>query len=105
MKLLTVFVTCASQKEAEKIAQAMVKERLAACGNVFPLHSVFRWEGRMQKKREWGLLLKTHQDIYPALERRIKSLHSYQMPAIVAWADERADASYARWVSQTCRKL
>ncbi len=100
--MLTVYIACASSKEAGKIASALVKARLAACVNYFPCRSVFKWEGRLRKKREWVLLAKTTDSMYASLERRVKKLHSYETPCVIAWKDERANAKYATWVKMNC---
>ncbi|MFH1107059.1 MAG: divalent-cation tolerance protein CutA [Candidatus Micrarchaeota archaeon] len=103
MPPLTVYSTCASRKEAEKIASALVRERLAACVNFFPCSSVFKWRGRQVKAREFVLLAKTTERKYPALERRLKRLNSYEVPCIVAWKDSAAYRPYSAWVERSCQ--
>lgn len=100
--MLTACIVCASRKEAEKIAVALVEGGLAACVNYFPCRSVFKWNGRLQKKAEWALLAKTADSLYARLERRVKKLHSYETPCVIAWKDERANAKYAAWVKRNC---
>lgn len=102
--LLTVYVVCSSKKEAEKIAVDLVRKRLAACVNYFPCRSVFKWEGKLRKASEWVLLAKTTKGNYPRLEWRVKKLHSYETPCVVAWKDQHADAKYSAWVKKTCSK-
>ena len=99
--MLTVFVTCPSKKEAEKLAVTAVKERLAACVNVFPLASVYYWNKKLVRGREYALLLKTTEKRYAQLEHRLKQLHSAQVPCIVAWKDEKAHVPYAAWVAKS----
>ena len=102
--MLTVYVVCGSEKEAEKIAVALVEERLAACVNYFPCRSVFKWKGRMKKVNEWVLFAKAVEKNYPAIETRVIKLHSYKLPAVFAWNDSTALAAYEKWVGASCRK-
>ncbi len=101
--LLTVFVTCTSKKEAEVIASAVVKEKLAACANFFPISSRYIWNGQFTKSTEYALLLKTPRRLFAKLSARIKKLHSYSLPAIVAWEDAAVDAQYHSWVLHACK--
>ena len=102
--MLTVFITCASGKEAGRIATALVKGRLAACVNYFPCRSVFRWKGRMKKSKEFVLLAKTTEKKYSALERLVLRLHSHNLPAVFAWQDNRASKAYLKWVEASCAR-
>ncbi len=101
--MLSVYITCASEKEAEKIALALVKEKLAACANIFPVKSVYEWNGKMQKQNEWALILKTTEAKYAALEKRAKQLHSYAVPCIVATKIAKAHAPYGQWAKNQAR--
>ncbi|MBU1197815.1 divalent-cation tolerance protein CutA [Candidatus Micrarchaeota archaeon] len=104
MSLITVYVTCASEKEAERISEAVVKERLAACVNAFPVRSFYEWNNTFHTAKEWALLIKTTRKHYAALEARIKKLHSYEVPCIVAWSDVKSEKAYAKWVQDSCKK-
>lgn len=97
-KLVDVYVTFANQREADRIARAVIDKRLAACANVWPIRSRYWWNGKVVQGREVAALFKTTSGRYPALERRIRQLHSYQVPCIVAWPINRGGARYQRWV-------
>lgn len=99
--VLVVYITCAGREEALRIARAAVTEGLAACGNLRPHDSVYRWEGRVEEAAEVGLLLKTTREAYPALEARVRALHSYELPCIVAWPVERGLPGYLDWVASS----
>jgi len=101
-KMMLVYVVCASEKEAEKIASAAVKERLAACANYWPCRSVFEWKGRLEKQKEAILVLKTTGGKLKPLVRRMKQLHSYELPCI-CWWKEHADSPYENWVGKQVR--
>lgn len=95
----TVYVTAASEDEALKIARAAVADRLAACANVLgPVTSVYEWQGEPQEDREVALVLKTRSSLFDKLAARIKSLHSYETPCIVAWPIEAGTDDYLGWV-------
>jgi len=100
-KVLIVLVMASSRKEAIRIAQAVVKEKLAACVNILsPVTSIFRWKGEVQRSRETLLIVKTTERRYPGLERLMRSLHSYEVPEIVALRIDRGLSQYTAWVEQ-----
>jgi len=97
-KLIDVYVTFANAGETERIVSVVIKEHLAACANYWPIRSQFHWKGKIVRDREIAVLFKTTTDRYAALERRIKKLHSYTVPCIIAWAVTRSHPAYQRWV-------
>lgn len=81
-----------------------MEERLAACAQIAgPLDSYFRWKGRVDTATEWFCFLKTSVDRYPALEQRLKSLHSYETPEVIAVPVEHGSREYAAWVAESVR--
>ena len=97
--IATVYAVFADAAEAERIAETVVTERLAACANILaPCRSVFRWEGAVERVEEVPALFKTAQP--EALIARIATLHSYDVPAAVAWRIEEAHPPYAAWVRE-----
>ena len=102
--LLQVTTTAASREEAETIGRILVEERLAACAQVIgPLTSFYRWQGRVEKASEWYCILKTTSDRYSALEPRIKSLHSYDTPEIIAVPLASSAEEYSTWIAESVR--
>jgi periplasmic divalent cation tolerance protein len=96
--------TVGSAEVAEKIAQIMVSERLAACVNILSgVQSVYLWEGRQEKQQEWMLLIKTVAASISALELRLIELHPYQLPEFVVWNPEAGSAAYFDWVRDGVR--
>ena len=84
-----------------RIAKAVVEKRLAACGSVIPtVTSIFRWEGRVQRSREALLIMKTTVRRYPALERLIRSMHSYKVPEIIGLTVAGGLHPYLEWVQE-----
>ena len=95
-----VLVTAASQEEAENIASALVEENLAACVNVLPIHcSIYMWQGKVNKDREWQLIIKTKLSQFSALEAKICEIHSYEVPEIIALPIVNGSQPYLQWMS------
>jgi periplasmic divalent cation tolerance protein len=98
-EIATVYATFANAEEAEKIARIVVAERLAACANILgPCRSIYRWQGQVETGGEVAALFKTRSDAADALIARIAAMHSYDVPAIVAWPVKTALPAYAAWV-------
>jgi periplasmic divalent cation tolerance protein len=99
---LVVLVTVASREDGERIAEALVGEALAACVNIVgPMRSIYRWQGEVCRDDEQLLLIKTTRERYSALEARVKALHSYDVPEIVALPIEMGSAEYLDWVRKS----
>jgi periplasmic divalent cation tolerance protein len=99
---VVVLVTVPSMEIAEAIARAVVPEGLAACVNIVPgLRSIYTWQGRVEDARELLLLIKTRADRLGPLETRIRPLHPYAVPAIVALPVVAGHAPYLSWVSES----
>jgi len=99
-EFISVFITAASREEAEKIARAIVQENLAACANIFPgIHSINRWQGKVEEGGECAIIVKTKTENFPVLQRRVKELHSYECPCIVAWPIAAGDSDYLKWLA------
>lgn len=97
---LLVLCTCPDQSTAEHIAETVIGERLAACVNLVPgLTSVYRWKGQIQHDAELLLLIKTRAAIYPLLEARLRELHPYEVPEIIALPIQTGSAAYLDWIA------
>lgn len=95
--IATVYAVFADAAEAERIAETVMTERLAACANILgPCRSIYRWQGVIERTEEVPALFKTAQP--DALIARIAELHSYDVPAAVAWPIAQTHAPYADWV-------
>jgi len=96
---LIIFVTAPNEDEARRIAEAVVNERLAACVNIINgVESIYRWQGEIERDRELLLIIKSRDGCYADLERRVKELHSYTTPEVIAFRIERGSASYLEWI-------
>ena len=98
------YVVCASAEQAQAIGRAVVSERLAACANALgPVASVYWWDGKLTEDSEHALVLKTRASLVPALTRRVKELHSYEVPCVVALPIEAGNPDYLAWIARETR--
>ena len=101
MEFRSIYFTVKDEDEARRIGQALVGERLAACVNYFPIHSIYRWQGRVEESGENALIAKTRADLVERTILRIKELHSYQIPVTVSWVIEKGDPDGFSWISES----
>jgi periplasmic divalent cation tolerance protein len=101
---LMVYVTAASKVEAEKIGQVLLSERLIACVNIVgPVLSRFLWEGRVDFAEEYLLIMKTRVGLFAALEGRVRVLHSYRVPEVIAVPIVEGSVAYLAWLSEVLK--
>ncbi len=101
MEVVFVYVTCSSLEEARKIGRTLVEERLAACVNIFPVNSIYMWEGEVKGALEFALIVKTSS--YDEVEKRVKELHSYENPCIVAFELKDGSKEFIDWIKSVCK--
>ena len=100
-----VFMTASSAEEAEKIAQGLVNQKLAACVNVFPaIKSFYWWEGKVCKDDELFLIAKIKTELYSEVEKAVKEMHSYDVPEIILLPIEEGSKAYLDWVTKVTGK-
>jgi periplasmic divalent cation tolerance protein len=97
---ISVYMTAPTAAEAETIARALVEEKLAACVNIIPgLRSIYRWEGKLVEENEVALIAKSRAELFEALSVRVKALHSYSCPCIVATPLSAGYPPYLDWLA------
>jgi len=97
-----VLMTAGNQEQANRIARVLVDERLAACVNVVgPIRSVYRWRDAVEDETEYLLLAKTRAALYARLERRVKELHSYEVPEVIAISPSSGSRPYLEWLIES----
>jgi periplasmic divalent cation tolerance protein len=94
-----VMTTAGSQDEAEQLADAIVGARLAACVQIQPVRSVYRWQGEIRREPEWLLMAKTRTGCFAELEALIRARHSYALPEIVQLPISAGFADYLGWLA------
>jgi periplasmic divalent cation tolerance protein len=103
-RVLWAYVTAADADEARRIGRALVEEDLAACVNVLPGHTaIYRWEGKVEEAAEASFLAKTTAARFDALRARIRELHSYTLPCVIALPVETGDPEFLDWVRGAVR--
>jgi len=103
-ELVSVYAVFADEEEARHVARTVVEERLAACANILGgCRSIYRWKGAIEETDEVAAIFKTRAGRAEALIARIAALHSYDVPAAVAWPVANAHPAYADWVEAETR--
>ncbi len=99
-----VYVTTKDSAEALRIGRVIVEEKLAACANVIDgMKSIYRWENKIVEDAETVLVMKTAEDRVASLTLRVKEIHSYSIPCIVALPIESGNANYLEWIEKETR--
>jgi periplasmic divalent cation tolerance protein len=99
-----VYITAPDKAAALTIGRALVDARLAACANVFDgMTSVYRWQGRVQEDGEAVLIAKTREDLVPALTEKVRALHSYECPCVVALPVVGGSQPFLDWIEAETR--
>ena len=104
-QFVDVWINCPDRATADRIAEAAVGDRLAACANVFPpISSLYRWKGAVERADEIPLVLKTRAAHTEAVSALVKSIHPYETPSIVATELAAIDPAYADWLAEETRE-
>jgi periplasmic divalent cation tolerance protein len=98
---ILVMITAGSEEQAEQIAKTLLEERLIACANLIAgIRSLYRWKGQVCDDREILLFCKTRRELFSRLSGRVKSIHSYDVPEIIALPLLEGWQPYLEWVDQ-----
>jgi len=101
-----VLVTCATPAEARRIARSVIGRWLAACVNIIlsPVESFYTWKGKVERAREYLLVMKTTAKRLAALENEVKRLHSYDVPEFIALPISAGSKKYLSWLEESVAK-
>ena len=94
-----VYITCKDKKEAEKISLNLLRKRLIACANIFPIKSMYWWKGSIVNDKENVLIAKTSNKNFKKLEKEVKKIHSYEIQCILR-IDSAANKEYEIWANK-----
>jgi len=97
---ILILSTAPNREEATAIARTLVDERLAACVQLSPIESWYRWEGKVEQASEIRLHIKTTESLAAAVERRVAEIHSYAVPELIRIPIGGGAASYLEWIQQ-----
>ena len=101
--MILVYITCKNAKEAERISKYLISKKLAACTNIFPIKSMYRWKGRLCSEKETVLIAKTKNNKYNAIKREVKKIHSYEIPCIMK-INVGINTEYGAWVNREVKR-
>lgn len=99
-----IYITAGSLDEARKIGRALVDDRLAACANIFPITSIYRWHGKVEEGYEFGIFIKTRKSKIKEVEKRVKQLHSYDVPCVISLDIEAGSEDYLKWIKESVQE-
>lgn len=97
--MVLVYITCKNKAEAKKISLALLKKRLIACSNIFPIASMYWWNKKIINDKEYVILAKTTEKNYKKIEKEVKKIHSYKIPAIIK-INAKTNKDYEKWVKK-----
>lgn len=94
---ILIYIVAGNMENALLIARELVSKRLAACVNMFPVSSIYRWNEKIEEDNEISMFVKTDSSRLEEITRLVKSLHTYEMPAIEFW-DIEGEREYLEWI-------
>ncbi|MFZ6017423.1 MAG: divalent-cation tolerance protein CutA [Nitrospirota bacterium] len=101
MDEIVVFITTSSEDEAVKIARALVEARLAGCVNIIRnIRSIYSWQGKIEDEPEVLMVVKTQKALFDNLSKKVKELHSYTVPEIIAMPIVEGSEDYLKWLRE-----
>ena len=103
MQYYSIYITTKDEKEARQIGKTLVEEKLAACVNIHPIKSIYRWEGQIQEDDETALFVKTKAELADEVIQRVKELHSYEVPCIVCSPIENGHPAFLKWIEESTK--
>ena len=99
MVFILIYVTHKNLEEAKKVGNELLKEKLIACANYYPIKSSYWWQGKIENSEEYVSLLKTKKENWYAVKEKIKKIHPYKVPCIMKM-DVEANEDYDSWVKE-----
>jgi len=103
MGFVFAYITAPSKKEAERIAEYLLKKRLIACANIFPISSIYQWKGKTAKQKEVVLIAKTSSKNFERVRREVERIHPYSIPCIIR-IPVNPNKKYADWLKEEIRE-
>jgi periplasmic divalent cation tolerance protein len=93
-----VYITAKDAADAKRISHHLLEKRLIACANIFPVQSMYRWDGKIQDIAEYAILAKTGEGRFGDVEKEVRSIHLYEVPSIYSWKADKASKDYEDWI-------
>jgi periplasmic divalent cation tolerance protein len=98
--MIISYIACKDEKEANKIATTLIKNRIAACVNTFPVKAMYMWKGKLEKEKETIMITTSTQKNAAKVVSETKKIHSYDIPCIIQWKT-KANNEFERWVNES----
>jgi periplasmic divalent cation tolerance protein len=103
---IVILVTCKDKDEAEKITQSLLEEQLIACGSIVnPVESFFNWIGKIEKAEECLVIMKSRLDLFTQVSEKVKGLHSYEVPEVLALPIVEGSKTYFDWMNVVLKPM
>jgi periplasmic divalent cation tolerance protein len=101
MDEIVVFITASNEDEAARIAKALVEAKLAGCVNIIKnIRSIYSWQGKVEDETEVLMIVKTQKSLFDSLMKKVKELHSYTVPEIIAMPIVKGSEDYLKWLRE-----
>ncbi|MBP9855191.1 MAG: divalent-cation tolerance protein CutA [Candidatus Omnitrophica bacterium] len=101
---IVIFITCKNKKEAENIADQLLKDKLIACANIISdIQSMYWWEGRVNSDQEVMMVIKTRKTLFSKIVKAVKAIHSYKVPEIIAMPIISGNKDYLNWIDDSTK--
>jgi periplasmic divalent cation tolerance protein len=100
LETIVIYAAFPDEKSARTIVRGLVDQKLAACGNMFRISSIYRWKAKVEEADEFGVFIKTQKHLYKKAEAYIKNNHPYEVPEIIAWSIEWGLPAYLDWIRE-----
>lgn len=100
MSFLLIYITHPDHKTAKRISERLISEKYVACSNIFPIESSYWWKGEIENEDEFVSIVKTRCSHFEIIERKVKELHPYDIPCIMA-LEVQANEDYEKWIIES----
>jgi periplasmic divalent cation tolerance protein len=101
---VVILVTAANKRQAQAIARRLVESKLAACVNITqPVESIYHWEGKIARDREYQLIIKSTRDLFPEIRTAVAALHTYTTPEIICLPIIEGSRNYLQWIDDSVK--
>jgi periplasmic divalent cation tolerance protein len=101
--MISIYITFKDEKEAMEIGKHLLTKKLVACVNIFPIKSMYLWQGKIKEENEVGMLSKAPKQNFEKIKDEVKKMHSYDIPCIVSWSVEHKDEAFHNWVMDSTK--
>jgi periplasmic divalent cation tolerance protein len=104
MEIVFAYITCKNRSEAKKIGKVLLQDKLAACVNIFDnMNSMYWWKGKIEDANETVLIAKTTKKLFPKLSKKVKAIHSYEVPCILQIPITDGNKEYVDWLLENIK--